>query len=277
MKILMILKLRFLGVLLPCIMVVSISAQTETEGLSDFEADQIIAEDMAALAARREAMTPSFTVLETVTKRIGKKDVIMRRVLPPRYPEMVASVVSPEALTYQFPSDYSGVKSYERISAAIRIFDETFSEIIWRGGDREITVWSNVNFQYLNAFEEFIQDGVAYALVASVSKASSDEEAQGEAAFASNGHDYHPSMTPTEGDFSGEGPEYLVFQDSEEAIPEALYAQLDALHEYYLGNEKALRESAHRRCALAEARTRYEEANPKTDEPITINFWKVEK
>lgn len=259
------------------IMIGMISGAVTAQTLTDAEADRIVSEDMAALEARHEAMMPSFTVLESQSQTVGGKEVVIRRVVPPVYPEPVEPEIVSESDAALTPVDYSKVRQYEAISLGIRIFDETYSEIQWRGGDRVITGWSNVNFEYLTAFGEFEQDGILYALVAFLSKTTEEEELAREMAFAERGLDYEPATVPSPDEFSGTDPEYLVYTDGGGEIPEEFFTELDALHQFYTENEEVLIEAAQRRQALAEARTRYELANPEEDKPVRINFWKVRK
>lgn len=256
-------------------MIAPVAAQT----LSDAEADRIVAEEMAELAARQAAITPDYTVLSESTRSIGDKAVIIRKVLPPEVPEtpLIENTLEEDEIE-QLIEYYERRGQLERrtLSMGIRVFDDAFSEILyWRDG-RTIRICSNVAFRYLSPFGEIETDGALYSLVALVSETTLAEVQMQAARMRERGFPVENTILPNADLFSGIDPEYLVYRDSEEEIPDELFRDMDALHRYYLTHEAELTAKAQRAMALANAQKRYEEEHPKPDGPTVITVWYTE-
>jgi hypothetical protein len=109
-----------------------------------------------------------------------------------------------------------------------------------------------------------------------VSKTTTNKELDTREQYAEAGIEREWSEIPDPAAFSSKDPEYIVFPDSKEAIPDELLEAMDALHVYYAENEADLKNALLRNQSLAEARKRYKESHPKPKEPTVVHYWKIE-
>lgn len=271
-------QVAFLRTVLACLLSLVFCSALVSQTLSDAEADRIVASEMAEIEARKAERTPEYTVVSERTHLDGDKEVILRKVLPPVFPDVTSKGEELSIDEKAFLADVERRLSMERrtLSMTIRIFDDSLSEITWRGNGREIVAWSNMDFRYLNAFGEMEVDKVVYSLVAFVTVTSREEELARQKMVIERGFDYGLRELPDPAAFSGKDPEYLVFPDGEGDIPGELFENLDALHRYYVDNEVELKAAWQRAKALAEARKRHEQAYPENEGPVIINSWRIE-
>jgi hypothetical protein len=267
----------FLRTVFPCLLSLAFSSPLDSQTLSDAEADRIVATEVAESEERKEARIPEYTVLSESTRSIGGESVSIRKVLPPEVPEVepIEQTLNAEELE-TILADFERQQALERrtLSMGIRVFDDTFSEITYRRDGRTIRILSNVNFRYLIPFAEVEAGGALYSLVAFVSPITRAAEQARLDRMRGRSLPVEDVELPSAELFSGSDPEYIVYSDGEGEIPGELYRDMEALHCYYVANEAELKEQAQRRKSLAEARKRYEKANPKVKKPKVIHYWK---
>lgn len=243
---------------------------------SDAEADQIIAQEMAAREARKEVQ-PDFTILETYTRVNGSQQVVFHKVAPPALkkaaPALTPNRVTDELVLSRMPTDSREQRS---LSLGIQIYDNEVSELVWRKDGQCIRAYSNIDFSYLTPVGQIESENVVFSLFAITSQTTRERESARLNRMREAGIDVEPLFIPELSDFTGPDPEYIIYADEEEIIPEELFETLDALHAYYVEHESDLKAEALKRKALSEARERYKEANTRTKEPTVIHYWKVE-
>jgi len=109
-----------------------------------------------------------------------------------------------------------------------------------------------------------------------VDRVDAEEEARFAEQVKAFGGEYTPRTRPDKSLFTSmEVPEYLVLAERGQEIPEEVFTRLDAIHSYYLANEKTLAIKFQRREALAEAHRKWREENPEEPKDTIINFWPI--
>ncbi|MGE9291560.1 MAG: hypothetical protein ACQKBT_11250 [Puniceicoccales bacterium] len=248
-----------------------IEARQQVE--SEMSAKELIEEEKRSelLSVRAESETE---------KSLDDGGRLLLRRVSPRPPSPVRQEVKARPLDWTeseidgFLLPEAGSKAPQNISLSVTVYDDEVSEIrIWHEGEVYI-VLSNVSFSHLQSLALFEDDQARWNLFAIVEDVNEEEERQrSEQAHLFNAK-YHPRERPDTGVFtSSDEPEYIVFPVEEHTIPEAVFAKLDALHGYYLANEKELATEHQRREALAEARRRYRKENPPDPQNIVLNVW----
>ncbi len=176
------------------------------------------------------------------------------------------------------------------------VYDHRFTKITWRDEHQQVwTILSNIDFRYLSGIGSFDDDRHHWMTFLFVDEVETAREAETVRLAAEKGLHYRPRnidhlLTLAPPDFlaapplgnSGTSslsplPAYLVITESEASpIPEALYEELDALHQFYHDNEERLIAEYERRKVMDEARRDWREANPPEPKDTVFNFWKVE-
>lgn len=258
------------------ILVVLPSLNGQKAILSDAEADQIIAQEMAAREARKEAQ-PDFTILKTYTRGNGSQQVVFHKVAPPALKKAAPAPMQHHAKDELVLSRMlTDPRERRSLSLGIQIYDNEVSELVWRKDGQCIRGYSNIDFSYLTPVGQFESEDVVFSLFAMTSQTTRERESERLNRMREAGIEVDPLSIPELSDFTGPEPEYIIYADPEEMIPEEFFEALDALHIYYVEHEAELKAEALKRKALAEARERYEQANPPKEEPIVIHYWKVE-
>ena len=255
--------------------------------LSRLEAERIVRDRMEAKAfleaEYRSALESMEALAEWVVPKHASsgKATIFRRVAPPPRPLLVEKTNSPrreitEEERAAFLRREAEGKPRLNISLSATVFDGEISEIsLWHEGER-YKVLSNVPFSYLQVIGSFEDETAEWSYFGMVHQKDAQEEASFAEQAKAFGGNYIPSPRPDKSLFSSmEVPEYLVLAKQDQAIPNAVLTRLDAIHSYYLANEKRLAAQYQRRQALAEARREWQEANPEVPKDTIINFWPI--
>lgn len=172
-----------------------------------------------------------------------------------------------------FPYEFLDERPYRTISLSVTVYDRKISEILYRDETgRQIKAVSNIDFNYLSGFASFEDEAAHWSSLMMVGNIDSEQEQDLSERARLFGTTYRPKTGPDPSLFSSTTPEYIVYAKSEEAVPEELFEQLDALHRYYAANEDRLKVLYQRREALAAAHKRWKEANPPVEKDIIINF-----
>ena len=258
------------------------SSQAERAPLSKQEAEAVVASRMEAEAAieasQRSALKSQPALAEwEVTKNDGAK-IVFRRV-PSLLPVASKPQITPRKRTKTGVSEFSRLineaKPSLNISLSATVYDGEVSEIrLWHDGEH-FKVLSNVAFNHLQGISDFEDETARWSLFATVEEVDMAEELQLAEEAKRLGEVHKPPVRPDKGIFSSlVDPEYVIYADEDQPVPEAVLTQLDAVHAYYLTNEKELAIDRQRREALAEAHRQYQEENPEEPEDIIINFWR---
>jgi len=214
-------------------------------------------------------------------KRDGTK-TIFRRVAPP--PESFASREKAEPVRREWSEEEiaeflrreSEGKPQLNISLSATVFDEEVTEIrLWHEGE-SYNALSNVPFSYLQVIGSFEDETAQWSFYGMVDRVDAEEEALFAERVKAFGGEYTPRPRPDKNLFSSmEGPEYLVIAERGQVVPEEVLIRLDAIHRYYLANEKVLAIQYQRREALAEAHRKWRDENPEEPKDTIINFWPI--
>ncbi len=250
------------------------------------EAASVIAAEMQAREERKadrkaaiEAV-PAFAEWEA-TKSDGTKTVF-RRVAPPPAPPVRegADPVRSEptkAELAEFLRQQADAKPPKNISLSATVYDGEISEIrLWHEGERYEAL-SNVPFTYLQVIGSFEDETAEWSFFGMVETVDREEEARFAADARALGAEYTPRVRPDNSRFASmKVPEYHVLARSGQKIPEGVLDRLDAIHAYYLANERTLAIQHQRREALGAAHRKWRAENPQVPQDTIINFWKVE-
>ncbi|MBC2603305.1 hypothetical protein [Puniceicoccus vermicola] len=260
------------------------SAFGSVESLTPSEAILQVESEMAFKKVRDEEKRSELLLVPAESERKKSLEdggiLRLRRVSPPS-PSLVRQEVASRQLDWtggeigEFLFWEAGRKAPQNISLSVTVYDGEVSEIrLWHEGEVYM-VLSNVPFSHLQALAWFEDDQARWNLFAIVEEVNEEEEQQKSVQARLFVAEFHPRERPDTDVFtSSDEPEYIVLPVEEQTVPEPVFAKLDALHTYYLVNEKELAVEHQHREALAEARRRYREEHPPVAQDVIINFWR---
>ncbi|MBC2604094.1 hypothetical protein [Puniceicoccus vermicola] len=219
---------------------------------------------------------------ETETVRILKNggSIRLRQVAAPPQsaaPRDKKAAIRPPRTEEEMQKFLAEAKSPENMPLSVTVYDDQISSIrLWHEGET-YEVLSNVPFSHLQVLGSFETEEAVWSVIAMVEEVQEGQEQRIAGQARRFGATYTPRKRPDTSHFTSlEDPEYLVFPEHGETIPEDVFAKLDALHAYYLTNESKLAVEHERREVFAEAHRRYRAENPPAPQDIVINFWRVE-
>lgn len=260
---------------------VSHAAANETPKIpTPSEADAIIAAEMLTrkqqAAARKAEIENVEAIEEWEINRGGKKVILRQTAPPPSAQKRTPQSVQPEWTKEQLALWLALQPEPRAIHLSAYVYDRSVTEVIWREpGGREWRIISNVDFNYLTGIGSFEDGTYAWSNFMALENVDTAAEQAKVLLAASQGVDYSPRTAPGAGLFASSDPEYLVYAESEAAVPEALYEELDALHQYYYAHRDRLIAEYERRKVLNKARQEWQKANPPQPKDTVINFWRV--
>jgi len=253
--------------------------------LSATEANAIVEAQMdareAAKAAHRESLESESSYAEWEAAKGDGTKTIFRRVAPPPEPPVVAKVEpvrrewTPEEIAEILRRE-AEAKPRLNISLSATVFDDEVTEMtLWYEGER-YKILSNVPFSFLQVIGSFEDETAEWSFYGMVDRVDAEEETRFAEQVKAFGGEYTPRPRPDKSLFTSmEVPEYLVLAKRGQEIPEDVLTRLDAIHSYYLANEKTLAIKFQRREALAEAHRKWREENPEVPKDTIINFWPI--
>lgn len=233
----------------------------------------------------------------------GDRKAVIRRIAPPP-----ARVIARSKTSINRTSDVP-IWTEEEIDAwlaeqaisrtlhlSATVYDRRFTKISWRDEhQQEWTILSNIDFRYLSGIGSFDDDRHHWMTFLFVHEVDTAREAETVRLAAEKGLRYKarnidhlltlappdffaaPPLRNSETSSLSPLPFYFIITESEASpIPDALYEELDALHQFYHDNEERLIVEYERRKVMNEARRAWREANPPEPKDTVINFWKVE-
>jgi len=257
----------------------------EPTPLSTGEADAIVEARMnaraAAETARREALEAKAAYAEWEAAKGDGTKTIYRRVAPPPAPP-----VTREAPTVQREWTEAEIAEFLRLEAERKpSVNSSLSATVYDGDITEIRLWhegeqyralSNVAFRHLQFVSHFEDETAYWSSLGMVDTVDWEAEAKIAEQARAFGYDYTPRPRPEKTLFASlDEPEYLLLAERGQTVPEAVLAQLDAIHVYYLTNERRLAIEHQRATALAEANRKWREENPEEPKDTVINFWPI--
>lgn len=244
------------------------------------EAAAIIAAEMLAKEQKADARKAEIESVEALEEweinRDGRKVILRRTTPPPSTPASKPQTIQPEWTEGQIALWMASQPESRAIHLRAYVYDRSATEVIWRDTDgKEWKIISNVDFNYLTGIGNFEDETYVWRTFMMVQDVDTAAERARVLLAASQGIDYSPRTAPDESLFRSTAPEYLVYAESKEDVPVALYEELDALHQYYYANKDRLVAEYERRKVLNEARQEWHKANPPESKDSVINFWKV--
>jgi len=257
----------------------------DTTPLSTGEADAIVEARMnartAAETARWEALEAEAAYAEWEAAKSDGTKTIYRRVAPPPAPSVTRQVEAvqrewTEAELAEFLRLEAERKPLINISLSATVYDREVTEIrLWHEGERYHAL-SNVAFSHLQFIGNFEDESAYWSFFGMVDTVDSEKEATIAQQARAFGYDYTPRPRPDKTLFASlDEPEYLLLTERGQRVPEAVLAQLDAIHVYYLTNERRLAIEHQRATAIAEAQRKWREENPEEPKDTVINFWPI--
>lgn len=235
----------------------------------------------AAETARREALEGEAAYAEWEAAKGDGTKTIYRRVAPPPAPPITrrAETVQrewTEAEIAEFLRLEAERKPSMSISLSATVYDSEVTEIrLWHEGELYHAL-SNVAFEHLQYIGNFEDDTAYWSFFGLVDTVDSEKEAEIAEQARAFGYDYTPRPRPDKSFFASlEKPEYLLLAERGQSVPEAVFTQLDAIHIYYLANERRLAIEHQRATALAEAQRKWREETPEEPKDTVINFWPI--
>lgn len=256
----------YLASLLPAIL----GGQAITQ-ISDSQADAIVADDMAAKKAQREAETPDLNILQRRQVDLGSHTLKMDNVVPPslepRAPEATNEELTPEQRQALFDK-------FKMISATATVFDDSITYLRWQDAEgRQYVGWSNANFNLLRTVQEFKEGDQNYRLAIMILSESSEVLEERRRLAQEEGIDLQlpdipvlPEREDGVAEYFMEAEDRSIFQN------EDAFEGMDALHALYNRNLDRLIIAHENSQKLAAARKRYESENPEPKESRLIHW-----
>lgn len=256
--------------------------------LSESEAEQIVARQMAEKADRETERKAELESMATMSRRVIQKrdhQITINRVTPPvlqpRPDQTLVRQAQPQMTEAEWQAMIDAQPEHQSISLSVTVFEEEYSKILWRTQAtdgkpyQEYEIWSNLPLNFLRLISTFDRDDIVFDCFAYVNQITRENE-QAIREFARKyGHDYESRWERPPVKFMDE-TEYVVIGDIE-TIPPELYQQMDAVFAYYLQEEDRLRVEFQRSEALQKAREKYLMENPPAPKEFIINHWPAQR
>ena len=222
----------------------------EPNPLSTGEAEAIVEARMnartAAETARREALEAEAAYAEWEAAKGDGTKTIYRRVAPPPAPPVTREAETvrrewAEAEIAEFLRLEAERKPSVNISLSATVYDDEVTEIrLWHEGE-QYRALSNVAFTHLQFIGNFEDETAYWSFFGMVDTVDGEEEAKIAEQARAFGYDYTPRPRPDKSLVASlDEPEYLLLAERGQTVPEAVLAQLDAIHVYYLTHERRL-------------------------------------
>ena len=245
---------------------------------SPAEAATLVAAEMAAREARQQATTAAVWNAPASAEweiRHADRSTILRRVAaPPVPPASPIATVNTASMPADPPDWSEHATPFHSINLSARVFDHAVSQVTWRDADGDQwQILSNINFNHLSQVTRIEGEEGRWLIFPFIENIDTAREQEFATRAAEAGKEYHPRIPPTDIEFPAEVPEYVVFAESENDVPEALVLELDMIHAYYAKNHEILAAQYERNRAINEARRAWHEANPPVPRDTILNFW----
>ncbi len=263
------------------LLVSSLTGSTQT--LSPAAARSQVDREMAARQAKAEQKRSALLAVpaEATTEKTlddGRR-LLFRQVAPPPAAARAIEPIPRERTGDRFAEFLrleAERKPQRNISLSATVYDREVTEIrLWHEGE-QYRALSNVAFNHLQTIGNFEDETAHWSFFGMVVSVRAEDEAEAAEQARRFGAAYLPRERPdTSGFTSLEEPEYLVYPETDQPVPNAVLVKLDAIHAFYLANEPTLAIRHQRREALAEAHRKWREENPPEAKDSVVNFWPI--
>ncbi len=213
-----------------------------------------------------DSITPvtqrDYSVLQTKRMNVGGHSVVFKRVAPPAKPPLqpVRTATVPVTQTAeQIAADEARAhKRQEVIFLSATIFDRRVTELRLQAGQKEVRVWSNVDFNHFAGMAELEMEDALYWLVMSLGNESAQDTRR---------------IVPTLDRFKAARADYFPATEQKETVPAEATAALNALHSYYQANREQLTAAHAQRETERIAKERTLRESPPAPKNTVIHFW----
>lgn len=244
--------------------------------ISDSQADAIVAAEVAAKKAEREAKQIDFTVLQRRTIVLPDRTLTMNRVAPPDLPQRTAQANTPKMTPAQRQALQEEMEQIKLISVVATVYDKSITLVRWNNKEgQQYSAWVRADFNLFRPLQEFTLGDQTYRMSALVLNESSEELEERRKLAREQGYDIQLPVIPNLPEATDGVTEYFVESDDpaiseDDTAFEGIEAMLLHLDASYADLVTALQ----RQEAITEARKRYKAANPKSPDTKLIYWYK---
>jgi len=203
----------------------------------------------------------------------GEREIVMRRVAAPaELPSPPSAVKAGSRPSFDLSQwDEADVIQLANIYLHATVYDDSHSKLVVNFERERYTVWTNLNFKYLQLLGSFSTADRRYNYFGPTCQIDPEQEAINVRLAAEKGFTYTSRWEDPPVPFAAE-PEYVLVAEEDRAVPEEVYRQLDDLLGYYMANQERLRIEYHNDRQLRAAHERYRQAHPQEPQDIVLNY-----
>jgi len=203
----------------------------------------------------------------------GEREIVMRRVAAPaELPSPPSAVKAGSRPSFDLSQwDEADVIQLANIYLHATVYDDSHSKLVVNFERERYTVWTNLNFKYLQLLGSFSTADRRYNYFGPTCQIDPELEAINVRLAAEKGFTYTSRWEDPPVPFAAE-PEYVLVAEEDRAVPEEVYRQLDDLLGYYMANQERLRIEYHNDRQLRAAHERYRQAHPQEPQDIVLNY-----
>jgi hypothetical protein len=244
--------------------------------LTPAEANRVVADEMHSARQREQLQRNAIESVKAIEEKTiihGQNATMMRRV--PSKPWTFKPPVEANTSYSLNRNPQASETRFRSSNLSATVFDRKVSQLFWRKGDRAYTILSNIDFNYLTVVSGFEDAGLVWSVFLMVDNVDTELEKRRATAAANEEEEYSPRLMPESAYLLSGKPDYVVYAENADEIPDALIEELGAFHRYYATNEATLKVTWHNQQVMNEARAAWLAANPPVRKPTVINFWPV--
>ena len=219
-----------------------------------------------------------FQVLQSKRIDLGDRSLFLNRVVPPVLPPMPAApaaVASAEAAEIAVEEERTPQKEQEVLFLSATVYDRQVTEVRCFAGQREIKIFTNIDFNLLAGQGGFETNDAVYTLLLGLGNETREQvEAFNDEAAKQGWPERAIKRIPTPESFSKTRSEYTVAGgDESKEPPEEVFKAFDALHSFYDANRQRLADEYVKREAARIEREQWLKEHPPVPKDTVINYW----
>lgn len=210
-----------------------------------------------------------------------ERTVTIEKVADPHLPEPPPVVVpdpnDPEVIARRAAFRAAARAAYKPaqvISLSATTYDFTLTRLVWRSKERpneEITAWSNIPFEYIRGFGDYVIKDKKYMLFLGYGVETTLNRKR---LAARLNIPYVPPLPPPLPDLAADGPAFVVVKGDATGTPELEF--LTGLHEIFPTEAPRLKAAYEAREAARIAHEAYVRAHPPEPQDIHLRVWEIE-
>jgi hypothetical protein len=235
-------------------------------------------DDSAEGALAPKAPPIKFKVLQSKRIDQGGRSLFLNEVAPPLLPPVpatVASAANAGAVELTPEEVRTAAKKQELLSLSATVYDRQVTEVHLAAGDRDITIFTNIDFNLLAGQSSFETDDTLYTMLIGLGNETREHvEAIVPGATQPGGLENTVKTIPTPDSFSQIRSEYIVAEGAESGqLPDGVLQALDALHSFYDANKQRLADEYARREIERVEQEQWLKEHPPVPKNAVINYW----